>query len=372
MKHILTALLMAISLICASRAEAQTYVADPFNRDSVAVMELTAEKAVGVEAFKIAKGDTVEVFGGVEGFSGYGVAKFDGSEYAVNVHDFLIVDEDVEDPWETATARWRSPEGRTYSTLPPYLLIVALVVGALLMGWLGMRVRAVGGFAELFMPVMIALACYMEISAYAALHTGMFWWCEIGRYGFWGSVLRVIPLSMVIVAQVASYPMYCKLMSRGKDVGVGIGSLVPMGVSFLVVLPVIAIVLLVCGMFHMGKPTQAIVGTCIFAAVVGLGSLSTISLNIKSFGIVKGLWMSLFGAVYVVGAMIAVLGFVIAIWKLFVQMVITLVPYVIGFALLTAKEREEGVTADGRKITGWTDEHGIFHGNDGKTYTRKK
>ena len=374
MQHILRTLVIAITLICAQAATAQRYVADPFNRDSVAVMELTRDNGVGTEAFRIAKGDTVTVLGPVEGFPDYGVASFGGTKYAVSVMEFrIIADDGAEDPWETATARWRSPQGRYYSTLPPYMLIVGLVICALLLGLAGRRVGAVRKIALIFMPLMIAGACYIEISAYLALHTDMFWWCDEDRYGFWGSVLRVIPFSAVLVAQVLSYPVYGRLMLQdGGEDDAAVGSILPMAISFLVSLPVVGVVLLVCAMFHMGQPMQAVVGTCVFFAVVGIGSFTSIAMNISSFGFFKGLWLSLFGAVYIVGAMIAVLGLGIALWNIFVQIVITLAPYVIAIALLAGKPHETAVTPDGRMVTGWTDGKGIFHASDGRKYRKEK
>lgn len=102
---------------------------------------------------------------------------------------------------------------------------------------------------------------------------------------------------------------------------------IPMGISLVVSLPVIAIVLLVCALFHMGKPMQEVVGTCLFLGIVGIGSLTTIIMNIKMFGFFKGMWLTVFGLVYLVGFLIAAFGLIMALWNLFVQMVITVVPW---------------------------------------------
>ncbi len=335
MKYVFRIVILAIILICGKTVSAQRYVADPFKRDSVAVMNLTADKGVGTEAFRIAKGDTVNVLAQVEGFTDYGVLTSGGREYAVHVRDFRIVDADgAEDPWETMDVKWRTPEGRYYSTLTPYLIILGLVVCALLAGLVGRRVRLVRRVALIFIPLLIIAACYLEVCAYLALGTDMFWWCDKDRFGFWGSMLRVLPFTLVVVGQLASYPVYTRLMTRDSDEDAPTGALLPMGISFLAAIPVVAIVLLVCALFHMGKPMQNIVGTCIFVAIVGFGSLTSITLNVKLLGFFKGIWLSLFGAIYIVGAMIAVLGFGIALWHLLIQVIVTVVPW--AFLLFAA------------------------------------
>lgn len=332
------AIIITILMSFAGQISAQRYLVDPFMEDSVTLNELqivNGEVAVGVDALKIAAGDTVNVLKQIEGFSDYGVIKVDGREYAVAVYSSLcfIDTEEIEDPWEIQTADWRTPDGRFYSTLTPYLWIVGLVLGALLLLLLGQKIKPIKWIALILVPVMIALGCYLEVRGYIALRTRMFWWCDSDYYGFWDSVLRILPFGFVILAQLASFPLYGRLVTRE---GTPLGALMPMAISFLITLPVLAVVGLVLAIFHVSDATVQIVAGIIFIVIMGVGSISTITLNIKSYGFFVGLLLTIFGAIYIVGAMISVLGFAIALWNLFLQMLVAMLPWLIAAFFLFA------------------------------------
>lgn len=89
------------------------------------------------------------------------------------------------------------------------------------------------------------------------------------------------------------------------------------------------IVCLVLGLLRVSNSTLQIIAGIIIIAIIGLGSMSTIVLNIKSYGFFKGMGLTIFGVVYIVGAMIAVLGFAIALWNLFVQMLVAMLPWLL-------------------------------------------
>lgn len=331
MQYFIRTVVIAILMLCARQVSAQRYVVDPFMCDSVTlenIQIINGKEVVGIEAFNIARGDTVNVLRKVEAFPDYGVIKVDGKEYAISVMSSLcFIDETgIEDPWETLSADWRTPDGRLYSTLTPYLWIVVLVVGALLLLLIGQEVKPIKLMALIFVPVMIALACYLEVRGYTTLQIRMFWWCDNDVYGFWGSAFRVLPFGCVILSQLASFPLYGRLVTRDDA---PLAELIPMGISFLITIPVIVVVGLVLAIFHVDDSVLQIIAGIIFLGIVGIGSMSTIVLNIKSYGFFKGLWLTIFGAIYIVGAMIAVLGFAIALWHLFLQMMVAILPWLI-------------------------------------------
>lgn len=305
------------------------------------------KEAVGVHKFKIANGDTVTLTRPIENFPGYAAVKIDGKEYAVSTFQLCFIDnEEVEDPYNTLQIRWHTPEGRYFSTLTPYLYIVYLVGGALLLGLLAVSFRPLRFVAGLLVPLMIAAACYLEVSAWLALNSDMFWWCDKERFGFWGSVLRVIPFSFVLLGQLASYFVYKKLMISKDNDKTANTSIMPIGISILVAVPVIVIAVFVCALCHVGKPTQNIVGTVILAVIVGVGSLTSIVLNIKALGVIRGLWFTVFGAIYIVGAMIALIGFGIALWHLLLEVLITIVPWALLFLILTHSSSSSGASEE--------------------------
>ena len=136
---------------------------------------------------------------------------------------------------------------------------------------MGLKVRVLRFVARLLRPIMIAGACYIEINAWLALQSDMFWWCDMDRYGFWGSALRVFPFLLVLVSQIMCYKLYKMLIFDKQKPETGQISILPMAVSFVVSIPVIFIVLLICALFHMGKPMQSNIGFGLFATIVVIG-----------------------------------------------------------------------------------------------------
>ena len=205
---------------------------------------------------------------------------------------------------------------------------------------MGLKVRVLRFVARLLMPIMIAGACYIEINAWLALQSDMFWWCDMDRYGFWGSALRVFPFLLVLVSQIMCYKLYKMLIFDKQKPETGQISILPMAVSFVVSIPVIFIVLLICALFHMGKPMQSNIGFGLFATIVGIGSLISFVINIRAIGLIRGLWYSLFGAIYIIGAMISVFGFCVALWHLFIQIVVTIAPWAILAMIVCSNPKE--------------------------------
>lgn len=157
MPYFIKTIFIAIVMLSAGQMSGQKYVVDPFMRDSVTLNQIqiiSGKEAVGIDAVSIAAGDTVSVLRRVDGFPDYGVIKVDGKEYAISVFGNLcfIDDEEVEDPWETLTAKWRTPDGRLYSTLTPYQYIVGLVLGSLLLLLIGLKWKLIRLIALIFVP----------------------------------------------------------------------------------------------------------------------------------------------------------------------------------------------------------------------------
>ena len=114
-------------------------------------------------------------------------------------------------------------------------------------------------------------------------------------------------------------------------------TIIPMAISFPAVFPVVFIFLLVCALFHMSKSMQSSIGLGISICITGIGFLTSAYFNIKAIGWIRGIIFTIFGAVYIVAAMVCLVGLGIAMWELFLQMVITMLPYVFLFVVLTHK-----------------------------------
>lgn len=338
MNTIKTMIIVILTFLAIS-ASAQTYVVDTADGDSLDVNELLTIKgkeAVGRDVLRMANGDTLIVLRPIENFSGHGVVNIDGKEYAVAASELRYVG-GGEDLFPDLERRRFTPQGQYYSGLTPYMYVVAMVIGSLVLCLLGIRFRFIRAVALIIVPLLIAGSCYLEISAWLALKTDMFWWCDKARYGFWGSVLRVLPFAGVLVCQIVSYPLYKRLMDIADGNSHADTTIIPMAISFPAVFPVVFIVLLVCALFHMSKSMQSSIGLGISICITGIGFLTSAYFNIKAIGWIRGIIFTIFGAVYIVAAMVCLVGLGIAMWELFLQMVITMLPYVFLFVVLTHK-----------------------------------
>uniref|UniRef100_UPI004055F21C hypothetical protein n=1 Tax=Alistipes sp. TaxID=1872444 RepID=UPI004055F21C len=67
-------------------------------------------------------------------------------------------------------------------------------------------------------PVLILLISLMEIVGFLSVKGDMFWWCDYDTYGFFGSLLRVIPFIAVVWMQLRC--LYPRLLGDQVDLEV--------------------------------------------------------------------------------------------------------------------------------------------------------
>lgn len=333
--NIIRFVIVTVVALLSFDVSAQSYVVDTKHGDSLDIKELIVKngtETVGRNLFRIAAGDTITVLRPIENLSGCAVVEIAGLEYAVRTNRLRSVDDNKSAGSENFGF---TPDDSYYSILTPYLYVVCMVLGALVLSLLGGHFPLIRKIALFAVPVLIVASCYIEVCAWLALKTGMFWWCSKDTYGFWGSLLRVLPFSGVLLSQLATYPLYKRLIFQTAADGADTTSIVPMGIAFIAVIPVLFIVLLVCALFHMSKPMQSYVGLGLTVAIIGVGTLITAVTNIKALGFFRGFLFTIFEMVYIVGAMVAVTGLAIAVWKLFIQMLITMLPYLFLWLVVT-------------------------------------
>lgn len=334
------------SLMITSAATNQ-YVLDALLKDSVSVYGIRISDS-GVEtrgdlAWRLPVGDTVLVERALSGNKEYALTIIAGNRYAVRSSDILATDGVEEDPWDTRADHRHSAEAKYFATYPPYIIIISLVVCALIVTLLGLRIRGMRTFAVYIIPILMIAACYWEVRAFITLGTDAFWWCDLDTYGFWNTTLRVLPFTLLVAFQLMVYPMYKNLLSGNNPEIKDELSIKPMAVSFVIALPIIAFVTLIAAIFHCGSLVQSVIGLITLLAVLCISSAQSMRRNVRTLGILGGIAFSVFCAIYIVGAMVAVLGLVITLLRVFVQILITLLPWLLILMVVTGTSSQSEI-----------------------------
>ena len=258
-----------------------------------------------------------------------------------------------------------------FGTLTPYLLVVALIVGSVMLSFFHFGNEAIERLFIIVIPVSLATATTLELLALYSVGNNAIWWCDPDRYGFWGGFFRLIPLILILACQVWSLFGYEAFLSKTellseKDVTI---SLKPTFIAMLLALPLaIAVAYVLQWQLHVSKIYQEIgfIGTLVIVLVIGLGL--AVKKNIERFGTTFGIVITGFTVFYV-------LGIVAVIWLLIVgiiQMIFQEV-FILGISVLFLFK--SGILDDMTKMykpTVFYDKHGGKHinGADADAYNR--
>lgn len=345
---------------------AQIYLLDDNFADSAQVyqVELCSDgktETLGDPAFKLPMGQTVTVKRLLEGQTAYGLVEIDGQKYAMSSGELLFSDENpegVEDTFGNTRERVNhSLMGKFFATMLPYWIIAILFVVSMAFVWLGFKVATLRRVALIVVPGCILAASLLEVWAYSVLGMSAFWWCNPDKYGFFGALFRVIPFIVFVAFQLFSIKLYMRLITNESDNDL---SIKPMLISIGVCIPVSLVVLFVCaGCFDMKSPWTEIVFVASFLISLGIGIFISFRRNIKELGKAGGLAFSLFGIAWSIGAVVAVAGLIMVIFKLIIQ-ILLVVGAILGVAF--AMGNGKGSSPEPHQMM-FRDDEGRLHTN---------
>ncbi len=310
-------------------AYAQLYVTDDNFADSVSVyqIELSSDKqseTFGVEAFKLPMGETVKVERLLKGQTAYGLIKIDGKEYGISSGKLLFSNENpegIEDIFGNTRDRVNhSLMGKFFATMTPYWIIAVLFIVAMAFMWLGFKNEAIKRLALLVVPCCILVGSLLEIWAYYVLGTSAFWWCDPDKHGFFEALCRVIPFIAIVAFQLYSIKFYMRLLSDDEDNEL---SVKPLLLSIGLCVPIALSVTFSCaGFFDVRGTPLTIITVVTFLLSLGIGLFISTKKNLKELGKAKGTMFTLFGIAWAIGAVVAIIGLIMVIFKLLIQILI--------------------------------------------------
>lgn len=329
MKKLLFPIIMLISLLWPAEAGAQLYVTDNCFDDSVMVYNIAVgEKGVevpGVEAFKLPVGVTVKAERLLVGDSLDCVILVEGKEYAVFKNSLIFSDENPEGTTnifgDEDTYPGHTAAGRFFATMTPYWIILALMLAAFIMMEIAYRSYRMVKPALIITPILMMLAAILEAWAYQIWGNQIFFWCDPDRYGFWGSFFRAIPFAVFVVFQVFSIFRYKILLwdvCPGAEV-----SIKPAAIGIAICIPATIVATIVMAIAGIRGSEANTIGALVFLGSLLIGMGVCAYRNIRELGFFGGMAFTVFAVVYLLGTIIAVWCTIVLIFKMFLQILIT-------------------------------------------------
>ena len=335
-------LLLWLCLLFAPLAAlAQQYVVDPLFADSVNCYRVVLKDSVWKEAtdkqrqvLTLSKGTVIQVDTCKKSnLSSYLIFDHGNWSYRISRSDLKwseLNPAETENPLPLKQRLRHSKLGKFFSSYGPCWLVVGLLAFVYILFFVTVKFPRADLILSLPMivPVCLLLVAAVEIGGYALLGGDVFWWCDYDRYGFFGSLWRVIPFVLVVAAQLYVIKIYDAVLMVAADLpdddnGIHLRSLV-----WAFVLPVpIAIVYMIVVYWLLGWKGDAstMVLVLLMLGVFVGGFVNTFRRNINTYGAKLGVWVSLFSIIYVIASLIAIGGLVYLIIRLIIQIIIALV-----------------------------------------------
>ena len=343
--------LLLLMLLCAMSAGAQKYDVKCLHGDSAKVYEVVEkwydssitgkrEKSLGAGdnvVFYLKNGeqiDATERFRVSEALSDshtdYAVFRKNGKQYCVNIENIVFSKSNPSGVEDKLLSRKNhidhSWQGRLFNSITPYIIIALLFFGVMVLNVLATKNAALKRTARIAIPACILLGTLLEVWAYRVLGTGCFWWCDKARYGFFGSLLRIIPFAIIVFYQIMSIRFYEPVLfgdDFNSDVHDGI-SVKPALISILIAFPVLIVAAIIeqkaglNGSF-LGELLLAVA----FLGSLLLGLAISAKRNIERIGDRKlGLLVTFFTVAYIIGCIVAVWGLVVVVFRLIIQLLV--------------------------------------------------
>lgn len=329
--NILKIILIGLAMTLSLAASAQRYIIDHNLADSASVYRIvTAEngsEVCGEEAFKLPLGETVTVERLLSGDDGSGLIRVDGVPYGIYDSVLMLSDDNPEDVvdifGDTRSQLQHTWVGKWFGTFTPYMIIALLFVAAIVLAIGGLRLDSWRRAALWGLPACILAASMLEIWAYLVMGKSAFWWCDSDRYGFFGSMLRVVPFVLFVAFQLFSIKIYeAFLPGVNEDNKL---SIKPLAIGIAICLPVALAIAMLLAAFDIRGLTAGLASVAGLLICLTVGFVWSLVKNIKVLGKVNGLFFTVFGIVYAIGSLIALWGLVLVLLQIIVQVIIVIV-----------------------------------------------
>lgn len=358
---------------------AQKYIIDDNFLDSVKVYKIsvadpkTGDETLDEPVFKMAMGQEVEVTRLLKGHTGYGAIEVDGKEFGIQ-SKYLMFSEDNPEGTEDIFGDTRnrvnhSWAGKFFASFTPYAIISLFFILAIVFLVLGLKSAAVRRLALYVVPGCILIASLMEVWAYKTLGTDAFWWCSMDNYGFFGSLFRAIPFCLFVAFQLYSIKLYEQMLLADRDNGEKL-SIKPMAISLAICLPLTLVIVFGLAALDFNPTLRDILSVVAFFVSLGLGVLLSLRKNIKILGSFAGSAFTIFGIVYILASIVAIIGVAIVIFKIILQLLI-IGAAILGLSFAMQRSGSGGGAKKGTSSAAWQTSDGRWTNGSGIYYSSR-
>ena len=153
-------------------------------------------------------------------------------------------------------------------------------------------------------------------------------------------MLRIVPFLLVVIAQVLSIWWYEGLLFFDDSSDSKAIHLKPAVVGMLVCIPATAVFLIISQLAGWKGNVPEWIAAALFLGILLTGIGIALKRNIKDIGVVKGILITAFSLIYIIGCFVAIGGLVVAIFQLIFQILCVL----FGLAVLM------GGSSSGREL----------------------
>ena len=188
------------------------------------------------------------------------------------------------------------------------------------------------------------------------------------NYGFFGSLLRAIPFCLFVAFQLYSIKLYERMLLADKNSDEKL-SIKPMAISLAVCLPLTLAIVFGLAALDVNTILRDALSVVAFFVSLGIGLFISMRKNIKILGVVAGVAFTVFGIVYILASIVAVIGLGIVLFEIILQILI-----ICGAILGLAFVASQGGGGGGRKGTSsaaWQTSDGRWTNGKGVTYSSR-
>lgn len=277
------------------------------------------------------------------------VFKHDEKHFAISMSDLQFVNNEdakqLQFMLPKKHKKLNSLAGRFYGTSVALWSMIFIMAAAALLSLLYLKTKskALRPIFLAIIPAAILVFSAIEIFGYIKFGSDMFWWCDYDRYGFWGSLFRVIPFAIMVAAQIYSIKIYERALfdERGdNDSGNQKISLKPAAWSLALCIPVtIAVIIIMALSGFNNSIIMDIVCIATFLASLGVGLYISFKRNMKTLGATIGLWVSVFSVIYIIGCLISAIAMITLIFKIILQILVVIGSIFILLMIANTKQK---------------------------------
>lgn len=322
----------------AAMTQAQVYVVDDFVNDSTPCFEYQLKEGKYLlpddePTLYLHNGDTINVFEMKHRSNGmifskdywYYLFKKDGKKYAVDVNFIYCKADDPtslqknDKVYYTQNMKHQGM-GRFFYTYTPYLIIIGLLIAIWLLSLFGPAYSKMRKPAEYGIPAMILAITFLEFLGLYFMGMDVFWWCDQNYYGFFGALFRVIPGVLVVMTQIGSIKLYENVIFGEKRLS-GF-SIKPTLYGMLGILPVSILILVLSQTTELTEEVLTVFWIIGVLLSLVIGFFLSLRENCEMVGKRKGILITAFIAIYLIGCIVAVICLGAMLLRLIIQVIL--------------------------------------------------